>query len=366
VTRVLIVSADIGAGHDLPAALLADGLRDLGAEVAVVDGLAAMGPLVAAVVRRGAETVLRRLAWLYEMQYWLVSTFTPTRWLAQVLGFGLGGRGLLELVRRRQPDVVVSTYPGTTEILGRLRASGRLAVPCVSAITDLAALRYWAHHGIDLHLLIHEESRDEVAGIIGRREGIRLVRGLVRPDYEHPPDRAVARAALGLDRRTPVVLISGGGWGVGDIHAAVLVVLERTGATAVCLCGKNEALRAQLRGRFGANARVLALGFTDRMCEWMVAANVLVHSTAGLTILEAQLCGTHAVSFGWGIGHIRVNNAAYRRFGLAHVARDPAELAALLPALMRPRAIDLDYGALPAAADAVLGLIRSPGAVPER
>jgi processive 1,2-diacylglycerol beta-glucosyltransferase len=359
VTRVLIVSADIGAGHDLPAALLADGLRARGAEVVVADGLAAMGPLVGAVVRRGAETVLRRLPWLFEAQYWLVSTFGPTRRLVQALGVLAGGPGLLELVRRRRPDVVVSTYPGTTEILGRLRASERLTVPCVSAITDLAALRYWAHPGIDLHLLIHEESREEVARITGRREGIRHVRGLVRPDFERPPSRAAARAALGLDGGAPIVLVSGGGWGVGDIHSAVLVVLERTAATAVCLCGSNEGLRAELRARHGGNPRVMAVGFTDRMCEWMAAADVLVHSTAGLTILEAQLCGTHAVSFGWVIGHIRANNAAYRRFGLAHVARDPAELAALLPALLaHPRGVDLDYGALPSAADAILELVR--------
>lgn len=35
-TRVLIVTADIGAGHDLPAALLADALRERGAEVDVL------------------------------------------------------------------------------------------------------------------------------------------------------------------------------------------------------------------------------------------------------------------------------------------------------------------------------------------
>jgi len=365
VTRVLIVTADIGAGHDLPAALLADALREQGAEVTIQDGVQAMGRFATATVRSGAEFVLRRMPWLFEAQYWLAQTFPPTRALTQATGVRVGRRGLLEMVRRARPDAIVSTYPGTTEVLGRLRAMGELPVPCASAITDLAALRYWANPGIDLHLIIHEESREEVAGIIGRPDGIVHARGMVRPRFEHPPARAQARAALGLDPATPVVLVSGGGWGVGDVRSAVRAVLGRTAASAVCLCGSNDGLRARLERDHHGDPRVRTLGFTEEMCEWMAAADVLVHSTAGLTVLEAQLCGTHAVSFGWGVGHIRLNNAAYRRFGLAHVARDREELAGLLPGLLaRPRERDLDYSALPPAAGAVLGLVTRPRAVP--
>jgi len=36
----------------------------------------------------------------------------------------------------------------------------------------------------------------------------------------------------------------------------------------------------------------------------------------GLTVLEALMRGCPAVSYGWGRGHVRVNNAAFRRFGL--------------------------------------------------
>jgi processive 1,2-diacylglycerol beta-glucosyltransferase len=308
-------------------------------------------------VRTGAETVLRRLPWLFELQYWLITTFPPTIWLAQRLGVWLGGRGMVRLLGAARPDVVVSTYPGATEVLGRLREAGRVEVPMAAAVTDLAALRYWAHRAFELHLVIHAESADEVASVIGRREGIRHVRGLVRPEFEHPPSRAQARASLGLPAEAPVVLVSGGGWGVGDVATAADEALRVPGAVVVCLCGTNDGLRRALDAR--GEPRLRALGFTERMVEWMAAADVLVHSTAGLTVLEAQLCGTHAISFGWGHAHIRVNNRAYRRFGLAHVAPTRRELARLLPELLRrPRARDLDASRLPAAADAVLELSR--------
>jgi UDP-N-acetylglucosamine:LPS N-acetylglucosamine transferase len=241
----------------------------------------------------------------------------------------------------------------------------RMPVPLASAITDLAALHSWAHPGVDLHLIIHAESADEVARIIGRRDGIVHARGMVRPEYEHPPSRAQARAALGLPADGPLVVVSGGGWGVGEVETAAAAVLAIPGTLCACLCGTNDELLARISRRHAGQPRLRALGFTDQMALWLAAADVLVHGTAGLTMLEAQLCGTHAVSFGWGIGHIRANNRAYERFGLAHVARTRAELAALLPRLLAaPRPVELDYSALPASADAILAL--TPEGAPPR
>jgi processive 1,2-diacylglycerol beta-glucosyltransferase len=353
--RVLIVTADIGAGHDLPAKLLAEALEARGATAIIVDALGEAGGILETAMRSGAETVLRRFPWLFALQYFFVATFAPTRGLAQWAGARLGRPIMRRLVSEQRPDVIVSTYPGATEVLGRMRAGGDLDVPTVSAITDLAALHYWAHRGMDAHLIIHAESRAEVAQIAGTAHPIVHARGMVRSAFEDPPNRTEARRALGLDPERPLVLVSGGGWGVGRLDEAVDAALRDASApTVACLCGSNDGLRERLARR--EEPRLHAIPFTDRMVEWMAAADVLIHSTAGLTMLEAQLCGTHAISYGWGHGHIRVNNRAYERFGLAYVATKPAELTALLPHLLReerPRH-EPPYASLPAAADVVL------------
>src|SRR4051812_21005040 len=361
--RVLILTADIGAGHDLPAGLLADAIRarEPSAHVVVVDGLAAGGRAARAVGRGGAETILERAPVIFDAQYWLIARCSPTRRAGGRLAMALGARGLLALIARERPDVIVSTYPGTSEVLGRLRRSGRVAVRCVGAITDLAALRWWAHPGLDLHLITHAQSRAEVGLVAGRGADIRHVRGFTRPEFEAPPSRSLARSALGLPGGGPVVAISGGGWGVGNLETAAQVALEDPGSTVVCLCGGNARVRARLIERFGGDTRVRVEGFTTRMCEWLAAADVLVHSTAGLTVLEAELCGTWAISYGWGVGHIRVNNRAYRSFGLASVASSTSELAdAMRAALARPRERPDWYAALESAADAVLALTPRP------
>jgi UDP-N-acetylglucosamine:LPS N-acetylglucosamine transferase len=128
-------------------------------------------------------------------------------------------------------------------------------------------------------------------------------------------------------------------------------------AAVVVLCGRSDALKARLGARFGADPRVRLLGFTDRMSELMAAADTLVHSTAGLTVLEAWIRGCRPISYGWGVAHIRLNNEAYERFGIADVVRDRAQLrAAIERALAAPRQPHPEYGRLPSAAGEVLAL----------
>ena len=338
---VLVLTASIGEGHDLPARELAAGLRERGAHVVVADALKAMGPLIERIVVGGSNVVL------FELSYLLAVRIPFTRRLQERLGMLLGGRGLRRLIEAERPDVIVSTYPGVLPMLAEMD----LGVPLVSAITDLAALAPWVHPDFDLHLITQAESVAEVRRLAPRTR-IALVRGLTRSEFEHPVDRAAARESLGLPLERPVIVVSGGGWAVGDLAGAARTAVA-AGAHAVVLCGRDAALRERL----GAIEGVDAWGFTDRMGDLLGAADVLIHSTAGLTVLEAQIRGTRVISYGYGAGHIRVNNRAFTELDMADVARNATELReAVARALARPRNPDRSYERLPHAADEVLAL----------
>jgi processive 1,2-diacylglycerol beta-glucosyltransferase len=356
--KVLILSASIGEGHDLPARVLAEGIeREApGAEIEIVDSLALVNPLVRRLVLDSSRFHSKWGNRIFDLSYRLISNVPPTRWFAAKLTQWLAARPIRRAVLERDPDVVISTYPGATEVLGALRGQGEIDAPVVSAITDLAALRYWAHPSVDLHLITHPESEEEVREIAPASE-IVWVRGLTDARFYEPRDPAAARRELGLPVGGPVVLVSGGGWAVGDLEGAAEEALGLVGSTVVCLCGRNDELRNALAGRFASEPRVVVEGFTERMAEWFAAADLLVHSTAGLTVLEAIMSGSGVVSYGWGIGHVRVNNEAFVRFGLAEVARSRAELAAALRrALVARSAPDDSFAGLPTAASAILEL----------
>jgi processive 1,2-diacylglycerol beta-glucosyltransferase len=363
--RVLIFSASIGEGHDLPARVLADDLAELdpAGELEIVDSLAAVGWPVGPIVLNSSPFFSDWGNRVFEVEYWLVTRSRAARAVGGAVASGFTRRRILALLDARRPDVIVSTYPGITELLGRWRSQGRVRAPVASAITDLAALRFWAHPAVDVHLVTHPESAQEVRSIAPATR-IVPVRGLNSPAFLVPRDRLDARRALGLPEAGSLVVVSGGGWAVGDLTGAVEAALGLADTFVVALCGRNETVHADLEGRFGADPRVHVWGFTERMSDLLAAADALVHSTAGLTVLEAHVRGCPIVSYGWGRGHIRANNRAFVRFGLADVAHDRGQLRAALARALRERnAPDLSFARLPTAASVVLEA-GSPGSRP--
>jgi len=354
--RVLVLSADIGEGHDLPARIIKADLEAQApeSEVEIANGLEAMGKILSAVVRSGSRFTFRWTPWMFDLQYWLITKFAPTRWLAHHLNYWLGMRGLMRLIAEHEPDVIISTYPGVTAVLGMLREHRRLEIPVQSAITDLAGLRYWVHPGVDMHFVTHPESIEEVERLAGPGR-VEWMRPPISREFLMPRTRRDAREALDVPAHARLVLVSGGGWGVGDLEGAIESALAVEDTLVVCITGRNEAARERLDQRFRGNEQVRILGFTEQMSDWMAAADAMIHGTAGLTVLEAHIRGCPVVSYGFSAGHLRANNAAFERFGLAEVARSSHELESVLRHVTRERqSPDSSFASLPSIASRAL------------
>jgi UDP-glucose 4-epimerase len=354
--KILIISADIGEGHDLPArAVKREFLdEDPDAQISIVNGLPAMGPVLTKTLRENSAFMFQWVPWLFDFQYMLFMYFAPTRWLTRRLLTALGRRGLMRLIKAHDPDLIVSTYPGVTAVLGELRRKNRLDVPCYSSITDLAGLHFWAHPGIDLHLITHPESAEEVEKIAGP-DSVRWAKPPTSPAFLAARSRDEARRSLGLPAAGRVIAVSGGGWGVGDLAGATRAALEVPDATVLCLCGRNDKLRARVTTLFGSEPRLKVMGFTDRMGDVLAASDALVHSSAGLTVLEAIIRGCPVISYGFGVGHVRASNRALVRFGLAQVARSEKDLSpALKRALEHRPEPDVTFARRPSTASLIL------------
>jgi UDP-N-acetylglucosamine:LPS N-acetylglucosamine transferase len=332
--RVLILSAEVGEGHAAAARALAEQLEmsPEPTEVTIVDGLAAMGRPLQMVVEDGYRVQLRIAPWTYSFVYWLLDHLRPVRWISRRLLYLVGSRRLARCIRSHQPDVVVSTYPVVTVVLGRLRRMGAVRCPTVATITDLTGLFFWAQPGIDTHLVCYDESVPAVEEIAGRGSA-QVVAPLISAEFLAPRCPMESRRALGLPQEGRMVVVSGGGWGVGDIRGAVreLCCVEEI-SSIVCLAGRNAELGKDLRASFAHEDRVHVYGFTRRMPELLAAADVLVHSTGGVTCLEAKATQVPVVSYGLPVGHASLNTRAMADLQLLRLANDVDELRELVQA----------------------------------
>ena len=106
--QILIISADIGEGHDLPARAVAREFHDEDpdAQISIVNGLPAMGPVLTKTLRENSAFMFRWVPWLFDFQYRLFMNFAPTRWLSRRLltAFGRPGPDAADPRPRPRPD----------------------------------------------------------------------------------------------------------------------------------------------------------------------------------------------------------------------------------------------------------------------
>ena len=82
--KVLIFSASIGEGHDLPARVLAEGIeREApGTEIEIVDSLEVVGWLTRRLVMDSSRFHSKWGSRLFDLSYRLITDVRPTRWFA--------------------------------------------------------------------------------------------------------------------------------------------------------------------------------------------------------------------------------------------------------------------------------------------
>ncbi len=328
-SRILIVSASVGAGHDGVANELARRLRTQGFRVDCVDFLDLLPGFLGRALRQGYALELRAVPRTWD---WLYTALERYRWLAAAAG-GFAALALRRMRRLIGDDcvAVVSTYPLASQVLGRLRRNGDLRMPVATVLCDMSVHRLWVHAHVDVHLALHAvpagQARDHGA------RSVVVVAPLVAAGFAPPASgeqRALARSRFSLPPAGRLVLLLAGSWGVGDVERAARDVAASGLGTPVVVCGHNTALH----GRLVRHGVGIPLGWVQDMPGLLRAVDVVVHNAGGLSCMEALATGVPVLTYRCIPGHGRTNVAALDQAGLAARARNPDELSELLDAVM--------------------------------
>jgi 1,2-diacylglycerol 3-beta-galactosyltransferase len=278
---------------------------------------------------------------LYRIAYSVVQTRLGVRLLNESAGAALAA-DMGEAIRSTAPDAVVSVHALLNSVpLSAMREAG-VGAPFVTVVVDGGVPpRTWFDPAVALCCVADGSiariavetgvapDRVEVTGLPIRR-AFTEVRNLGERD---------ARAALGLEPGPPLVLVLGGGAGMGRIGKVASAVAERLAESGVdaqlaVIAGANDRLRERLERRVWP-LPVSVLGFTDRVAEWMAAADVLLSKAGPGSIAEAACLGVPTLLWGFVPGQEQHNVEWAQRLGGAVFERDPRRVAQLVEGWLR-------------------------------
>lgn len=320
----------MGAGHDGAARELVRRLQAQGTDAEMRDFLTSAPLRIGSLLKSSYAFQMRYLAWTYDLTYRLlfrVPVLCPPIGRAMTR---LTGHHLLAWIAEYEPDVVVSTYPMTSIVLGQLRRHGQLELPTINFITDFGVHPLWTHPGIDLNLAVHARPA-ALAEIHSGRPSI-ATGPMVSPRFADVQDRLATRTMLGLASDDRAVLIVSGSWGVGDVTNTYRAIAASGQYVPVVVCGHDERLRARLARLPGGRV----VGWTNDMPALMAAADALVENAGGLTAMEALSVGLPIISFRPIAGHGKENTTEMQAAGVSRVAQTAKQLLFLLDELTTP------------------------------
>ncbi len=337
--RLMVVSADMGGGHEATADALEQAAARLWPQLEScrVDTLDLMGPGVGRLFRRIYVGNVEHTPWLYEFFY---ASLWRHRWFARAskqLTGGWAGRRLHRAIDRFDPDLVVSTYPLGSAGLAWLRRRRGLGVPATAYVSDVAPHPFWVHRDLDATFVVGEASRS--LGWAADPGATVEVAGPVAREAFTPARRSDARAALGLEPDALVVLVSCGTYAFGDVVATVRTLLDASPTVqVVAACGRNEQTRRRLDGLGMPGSRLRALGWTPDVAGLVQAADLVLSNAGGAIALEAMACRRALLMYRPIAAHGEANADIMVVSGLADLCTTPEQLTAYIRGAVEDRA----------------------------
>ncbi len=320
--RVAVVTGSYGAGHDSAARELARVLSAAGCDVEVHDVVPLLPWRLGPALRAAYYAQVRHhpASWGTTLRL-----LEPGRRLHRLATSLLGVAADRVVAATHGCDLVLTTHPFAAQALGHARATGRLAVPVVTYLTDASVHALWIHPGVDLNLAIHEVAAQEARAWGGPTT---VVRPLVPPGVGQQaepgaPDPLADHAVIG-----PRALVTGGSLGMGDLERTARDIVATGAMTPVVLCGTD----ARLRRRLARVPGVIALGWREDVPALMATSACVIQNAGGFTSLEALASGTPVITYRPLPGHGAASSANLERAGLVPWARTPVDLALLLAA----------------------------------
>jgi processive 1,2-diacylglycerol beta-glucosyltransferase len=293
--RVLLLSASSGAGHVRAAQALEKAFIARGdCDVEHVDAIEYVSKFFQRLYDRSYISMVRRAPELMGVLY--DRTDRPWQHPGRRLALDrLNAQPMIRMLKKVQPDLCVATHFLPAEIIAWLIAKKKLSAKNAIVVTDYDVHAMWLCRTVGRYFVAIPEAAEYLAGIGVPREIVRVTGIPIDPVFAKPLDLLAARKELQLDPAAKIVLLAAGGYGVGPLEQLVqnLLALQKPWQL-VAIAGKSEKVKKRLHeisqaaGELHSGSpRLVTVGFTTQMDQYMAAADLLVGKAGGLTTSEA-------------------------------------------------------------------------------
>jgi processive 1,2-diacylglycerol beta-glucosyltransferase len=282
--RILILSASFGDGHNAAARSIRDAIESSGETTSTefLDLFEIASPRLNAVMKKAYQNIVRFAPAVWSRVFAVFDN--PKLFVPQIRSMRKIRNALGEILRKTNPDVVVSTYPVYSHLIAELFRERERSFRLVTVITDsISICAAWFYAPSDVFVVA-----DDATAAVLREKGVspERIRPLgfpVSPIFARGPEVPLATPGTGA-RAKILYVINTGKSRAGHLLEHLLDIgdVELTVTT-----GRSATLKARLEHRLRKYAnRVRILGWTNQMPQLLMSHHLLIGKAGGATVQE--------------------------------------------------------------------------------
>jgi len=271
--------------------------------------------------------MIKYFSYGYEWFYEATREVEPDNKWQQILN-RMGQYKLLHLIEKSCPRVIICTFPTPAGVVSHLKGEGKIDIPLVTVITDVAIHSQWIHPNVDAYIVAAD-----IVGIRLAERGIPkdriFVTGIpLRPQFERLMINSNIWGKYGLDPNLFTLLIMGGGNGLMPGIETICEKLDELPfpLQIVAVTGTNKTLARSLETLSqSCLTPIHVLGYVNDVAPLMKISQLLLTKAGGVTVFEALACDLPMLLYKPLPGHEMCNVDFLLQNGAAFMANNENE-----------------------------------------
>ena len=292
--KVLLLYAKVGNGHLKAAESVKEVLESHeGVEVVYEDGLEYSSALTNKLIVKGYASVTRHAPKLWGTMYRRSdkAELNTIGEINKMVNKALTIR-LKKMIRKTNPDVIVSTHPFVSHMCAYLKRKGKVRANIVSIMTDYGVHNMWVeeHVYIDRLMVATTEMKQDCIRKYGIPADKIMVTGIpVSPRFSKEYDKEALRQEFNLEEgKKTLLFFAGGGLGLGKSEK-IFEELVNTNydLQLIAVTGRNEKQKNRFENIASTSGKnITVLGYTNQVPELMSISDFVITKPGGLTSTE--------------------------------------------------------------------------------
>ena len=292
--KAIIFSCGTGSGHNAAGLAVKEELELRGHTVLMLNPYSLKSKRTERIINQVYIKMVQKVPKVFGAVYALGNAYRklPFRSPVYFVNGGMAKR-LDEFFKTEKPDIVIMPHVFPAEIITNMKNRGMAVPKTVFVSTDYTCAPFTEETDCDIYITPQESLDFEYESHGIAKERLKPLGIPVSRRFSEPLSREEAAEKLGLDKTKRYILVSGGSMGAGKLVYAIKILYDKfkkdENTRIIVICGSNEWLYNQLSKRY--SQKIIAVGYTDKMAEYMRISDIFVTKPGGLSTTEGAAMG---------------------------------------------------------------------------